>query len=210
MKKAIAAIILLLSLHRAVCQDKVVLLNGDTLHVSIPGDPRKETTLTHAAIGNLNEYGFKRVIAVYGKDSLRIHYPNQIRGYFRATNGAFLGSGYFFSKTLDEKLLVFKLSGSRQVFLQRVNSHKDLILWYYREDLANAMPQSYFFAEQSGAPNLVRINTYKEWKKWVRYHPPLDRISASVPPPKKRGKKADGSYFAYLVEVMETYKKQYP
>jgi len=210
MKKSIGVLLLTFGFLRGFSQDKVVLLNGDTVNVFIPGDPRKETNLSNAAIGNLNEYGFKRVIAVYKKDSIRIHTPFQIKEYIRAKNGAFLGSGFFFSKTLDEKLLVFGLSGSREVFFQRVNFHKDLILWYYREDLGNAMPQSYFFAEQRGAASLVRINAYKEWKKWVRYHPPLDSISATVGAPRKRGKKAVGSYFNYLVEVMDKYKKLYP
>lgn len=191
-------------------QDKVILPNGDTVRVFIPGDPRKETTLSNAAIGNLNEYGFKRVVAVYSQDSARIHYPFQIREYIRTQNGAYLGSGFFFSKTLDEKLLVFKLSGTREVFFQRVNFHKNLILWYYREDLGNAMPQSYFFAELKDNPKLIRINTYKEWKKWVVFHPPLDSISNTVQAPKKRGKQAVGSYFAFLVAVMDKYKKLYP
>lgn len=210
MIKSLALLITILFAAKAISQDKVVLLTGDTVNVFIPGDPRKETNLTNAAIGNLNEYGFKRVIAVYGKDSIRIHYPFQVKGYIRTKNGPFLGSGFFFSRTLDEKLLVFKLSGSRDVFFQRVNFHKGLVLWYYREDLGNSMPQSYFFAELPGSPQLIRINTYKEWKKWVVYHPPLDSISARVPAPKKRGKRAVGSYFSYLVEVMDKYKKLYP
>jgi hypothetical protein len=72
------------------------------------------------------------------------------------------------------------------------------------------MPQSYFFAQQKDKPTLVRVNTYKEWKKWVVYHPPLDSISATVSAPKKRGKKAVGNYFNYLVDIMEKYKKLYP
>lgn len=195
---------------KGFAQDKVVLLNGDTVNVFIPGDPRKETRLSHAAIGNLNEYGFRRVIAVYGKDSVRIHYPTQVKGYVRAKNGPFLGSGFFFSRTIDEKQLVFKLAGSRDVFLQRVNFHKDLVIWYYREDLGNSMPQSYFFAELRGTPKLISINTYREWKKWVVYHPPLDSLSDTLKPPIKRGKKAVGSYFNYLVTVMDNYKKLYP
>jgi hypothetical protein len=195
---------------RGFSQDKVVLLGGDTVNVFIPGDPRKETDLNHTAIGSLNDYGFRRVIAVYGKDSVRVHFPGQIREYIRAKTGAYLGSGFFFSKTLDEKLLVFRLTGTREVFFQRVNFHKDLIIWHYREDLGHAMPQSYFYAEQKGAPGLVRINTYREWKKWVVFHPPLDSLSQTVPAPKKRGKKAVGSYFNYLVEVMDKYKNLYP
>ncbi len=212
MKRTIWVLILGVGFIPGFCQDKdkVVLLNGDTVNVFIPGDPRKETNLANAAIGNLNDYGYKRVIAVYGKDSTRIHYPFQIKEYIRANKGAFLGSGFFFSKTLDEKLLVFNLSGTREVFFQRVNFHKDLILWYYREDLGNTMPQSYFFAQQKDKPTLVRVNTYKEWKKWVVYHPPLDSISATVSAPKKRGKKAVGNYFNYLVDIMEKYKKLYP
>jgi hypothetical protein len=35
-------------------------------------------------------------------------------------------------------------------------------------------------------------------------------LSNTISPPRKRGKKAVGSYFGYLVEVMEKYKKNYP
>ena len=210
MKEKLTFLLLSFSFFYGFAQDKVVLLNGDTVNVLIPGDPRKETNLSNSTIGSLNDYGFKRVIAVYGTDSVRIHYPFQIREYIRAEKGTYLGGGYFFSKNLDEKLLVNAFSGTRKVFFQRVNFHKDLVLWHYREDLGNAMPQSYFFAELKGAPNLIRVNTYNEWKKWVKFHPPLDSISATIPAPKKSGKKAIGGYFNYLVEVLETFKKIYP
>jgi hypothetical protein len=210
MKQGIACLILAFSFSRGFSQDKVILLTGDTVNVLIPGDPRKETNLNNTAIGSLNDYGFKRVIAVYGKDSVRVHFPNQIKEYIRSENGAYLGSGFFFSKSLDERLLVFRLTGTRDIFFQRVNFHKDLVIWYYREDLGHAMPQSYFFAEKIGTPKLIRINTYREWKKWVVFHPPLDSLSNTISPPRKRGKKAVGSYFGYLVEVMEKYKKNYP
>lgn len=190
-------------------QDKVFLLNGDTVDVFITANPRKETNLDNPVIGNLNDYGFKRVIILFKPDSLRLTRPGQIKGYFRAEKGPYLGAGYFFSRELDESLLAHKEPDTRKVFLQRVNFHKGIIIWYYREHVGNAMPQSYFFIELDSATRLIRVNTYQEWKKWVKYYPPLDSISSGLRPPKK-GRNKDGKYFAFLVEVMEKYKKQYP
>ncbi len=195
--------------HFCHAQDKVYLLNGDSASANITADPRKETDLADNTIGRLNDYGFKSVIALYKKDSVRIHRPGEIRGYFRQQKGNYLGAGYFFSRTINEKQLGYKHDHSRPVFLQRVNFHKDIIIWFYREDLGHSMPASYFLIEVKGREHTDLVTSYQEWKKWAVDHPPLGELTYQKGKP-KTGNNRDGNFFKYLVEIMEEYKKKYP
>ncbi len=190
-------------------QDKVVLLNGDSIPCTIPGNPRKETDLSHQAIGRTNDYGFKSVVAIYPGDSVRIHRPGEIQGYVKQQKGTYLGSGFFISRTIHEKNLNYKYGNTRMVFLQRINLHKDYTFWFYREDLGDALPAPYFLIERRGYEGFDLITGYKSWKRWAVNHPPFGDIPFAKGKPKK-GKSWVGSFFVYLVDVMDAYKKLEP
>lgn len=209
MKKALTIVWILLVYHASFSQDKVILRNMDSIDVVIPADPRKETDLSNKAIGRMNNYGFKSVVAIYHKDSIRIHRPGEIKGYLREENGTYLGSGHFVSRVINDQQLGYRIDNNRTVFLQRVNFHKDITIWYFREDLGNAMPDGYFLLEQRGVTGTTLINSYKAWVKWAVNYPPLGDITYENPVPKP-AKHRDGPYFKYLKEIMETYKTKYP
>jgi hypothetical protein len=184
-------------------------LNGDSVSVNITADPRKETDLRDNAIGRLNDYGFKSVVAIYKEDSIRIHRPGDIKGYFRQNKGTYLGAGYFFSRIINEKQLGYNRDNSRAVFLQRVNYHKDLTIWFYREDLGHSMPDCYFILEVKGNNYTDLVTSYKEWERWAVNYPPLGELTYEKGKP-KTGKSREGNLFRYLVEIMEEYKKRSP
>jgi hypothetical protein len=209
MKQALTVVLISLVWHATFAQDKIILRNGDTVAVVIPADPRKETDLSNKAIGHMNDYGFKSVVVIYRQDSIRIHRPGEIKGYLREKNGTYLGSGHFESRVINEQQLGYRIANNRTVFLQRVNFHKDITIWYFREDLGNAMPDGYFLLEQAGVPGTSLVNSYKAWGKWAINYPPLDEITYKKPLPKK-AKNQDGPYFKYLMEIMEIYKTKYP
>ena len=190
-------------------QDKVVLLNGDSISCKIPGNPRKETDLGNQAIGRINDYGFKSVVVIYPGDSIRIHRPAEIMGYVKQEKGTYLGAGFFVSRLITEKDLGYKAGNTRNVFLQRVNLHKDYTIWYYREDLGEAMPAPYFLIEKKGREGFDLVTGYKGWKRWAVSHPPFGEITFEKGKPKK-GKYWVGSFFAYLVDVVDEYKKRSP
>ncbi len=193
----------------AKAQDKVYLLTGDSVSATISGDPRKETDLRDNVLGNMNDYGFKSVVAIYRDDSIRIHRPGDIKGYFRQNTGNYLGTGYFFSRIINERQLGYKRDNSRAVFLQRVNYHKDIIIWFYREDLGHPMPDCYFLIEVKGNQHTDLILTYRDWERWAVNYPPLGLLTFEKEKP-KTGKSREGNLFIYLVEIMEVYKKRYP
>jgi hypothetical protein len=200
-----------LGLQNLWAQDKVVLLNGDTLPCKIPGNPKKETDLNARALGNMNDYGFKTVVVIYPGDSIRIHRPVEIKGYVKKERGDYLGSGYFFSRIIHERdHLGYKKGTTRPVFLQRVNFHKDYTIWFYREDFFDATPDTYFLVEAKGREGYDLITGYSGWKKWAVNHPPLGELTFEKGKPKKKVKSRTGSFFLYLVEIMDEYKKRYP
>ena len=192
-----------------LAQDKVVLLNGDSIPCKIPGNPRKETDLSNKALGYMNDYGFKSVVVIYPGDSIRIHRPGEIKGYVRKERGTYLGAGFFVSRLVNEKDLNYKIGNTRNVFLQRVNLHKDYTFWYYREDLGDPMPAPYFLIEIKGREGFDLVTGYKSWKRWAVNHPPFGEITFEKGKP-KRGKYWVGSFFAYLVDVVDEYKKRSP
>jgi hypothetical protein len=200
---------ILLCRNGTLAQDKVILLNGDTLNVTIPADPRKETDLSNASIGRMNDYGFKSVVIIYPNDSIRIQRPDQIKGYIREKKGNYLGAGYFESRMINEKQIGYKRDNLRSVFLQRVNLHKDLTIWFYREELGDPMPQFYFLIEVKGKEFTSLVTTMKEWKLWAINYPPLGEITHGHPKTKKNNLKV-GPFFSYLVEIIDTYKQKYP
>jgi len=190
-------------------QDKVILLNGDTVNVVIPGDPRKETDLSNGSIGRMNDYGFKSVVVIYPNDSIRIHRPDQIKGYIREQKGTYLGAGYFESRIINEKQIGYRRDNLRTVFLQRVNFHKDLTIWFYREELGNPMAEFYFLMEVKDQPFTSMVTTLKEWKIWSTNYPPLGEITYAHPKSRKNNLRV-GDFFKYLVEIMDSYKAKYP
>ena len=196
-------------LRGSSAQDKVYMLNGDSVSASILANPRKESDLSDLAIGRLNDYGFKSMVAVYKKDSIRIVRPGDIKGYFRQEKGDYLGAGYFFSRTINERQLGYKQDNTRAVFLQRVNYHKQIIIWFYRQDIGRPMPDCYFLIEIKGRGITDCITSFEEWKKWSVNYPPLGELTFEKGKPPK-GKSREGNLFKYLVELMEEYKKRYP
>ncbi|MCU0404874.1 MAG: hypothetical protein MUE99_10045 [Chitinophagaceae bacterium] len=213
MKKYLKITILALiafDMHNLWAQDKVVLLNGDSIPCKIPGNPRKETDLSNQAIGRINDYGFKSVVAIYPGDSIRIHRAGEIKGYVKQEKGTYLGAGFFVSRIINEKDINYKIGNTRSVFLQRVNLHKDYTFWYYREDLGDPMPAPYFLIETKGREGFDLITSYKSWKRWAIAHPPFGEITFEKGKPKKKGKYWVGPFFAYLVDVVDEYKKRSP
>lgn len=194
----------------AVCaQDRVFLPQGDSVAVTIPATPLKETRLPARAVGNMNDYGFKSVVVMYSPDSVRIHRAGEISGYFRQKPGDYLGAGYFFSKKINVRDLGYRRDESRTVFLQRVHTHKNTTIWFYREDLDRAMPECYFLIETAGQPYMDLVRNYAEWKKWAVAHPPFGRLTYLQGKP-GGGKKSIGNLFVHMQQVMEAYKKAAP
>jgi hypothetical protein len=209
MKILFSSFVLIITSHFLNAQDKVLLKNGDTLNVVIPADPKKETDLSNSVIGDMNDYGFRSVVVIYNKDSIRIQMPNEIKGYIREKNGDYLGSGYFESRVINEKQIGYKYDNTRAVFLQRVNFHKEVTIWYYREDLGEPLPRSYFLIQLANEDFMILITSYKQWAQWSVNYPPLGELTSNKPKP-KNGKKREGQLFQYLVQIMDTYKEKYP
>jgi hypothetical protein len=190
-------------------QDMIYLSKGDSMSVKIPGDPKKETDLHKKAYGDLDDYGFLRIVVIYKNDSLRIHSPEEIKGFRRDTIGKYIGSGYFESRVLDTKVIGYGRRGSeRPVFLQRVVSAHQYTIWYYREGTADASPDYYYLLEEKDRPGYRVFTIWKEWVAWAEKTEPFSEILTTVPPPKrKKGFSIRG--FSYLQNVFRYYRDHY-
>lgn len=190
-------------------RDTVYLLNGDSIAVTIPGDPRKETRLDNKTIGGLDDYGFLQIIAVYPNDSLRIYTPGKIAGYRRFERGKFIGSGYFESRVLDTRIIGYgNRASNRLVFLHRVAFAHDYTLWYYRDGTLDVVPDHYFLLEKKGMPAYLCFTSWKHWNSWAKNTPPFSEIIQKIPPPKKK-KDFVPLGFAYLQELFNQLQNQY-
>jgi hypothetical protein len=191
-----------------LAQDKVFLLNGDSVEAKIPGDPYKATGLNKRAVGSKGDYGFLQVVAIYANDSIRIHTPEQIKGYRKTEVGKYLGSGYFESRDLDTRLIGYGKRGElRPVFLQRVIEVPDYTIWYYREPDEGSI-LAYFLIQKTGDASYQVLTRWKNWLLWAENTPPFSEIIKDVAPPKrKRVFPLNG--FSYMQTVFGKYRDNY-
>jgi hypothetical protein len=192
-------------------QDKVYTWQGDSIEVNIPGDPWRALRINYTNLGQSRDYGFSRIAVIYGKDSIRIHSPFQISGFYRKSLGKHLGSGYFESTIIYEQQLFWHarqrqtLNGTpNRVFRQLILRHPDLSIWHFRKNAGYNLPSSYYFFETAADSN-VFVN-YKEWKNWASMHPPFDGILSQLPKPSKR----TGGLFGYFERVAKKYNSLKP
>lgn len=190
-------------------QDRIYLSTTDSILVKIPGDPRKETDLRKKAIGDLDDYGFLRIVAVYNKDSIRVHTPERIKGYRRDSVGKYIGSGYFESRVLDTKIIGYgRRSTERPVFLQRVIKAHQYTLWFYRESTGNANPDNYYLLEEKDKVGYLVFTTKKDWLTWAEKTDPFSEIIKEIPPPKRRNRFSTQG-FSHLQNVFREYRDKY-
>jgi hypothetical protein len=191
-----------------LAQDKVFLLNGDSVEANIPGDPYKTTGLNKRAVGSKVDYGFLQVVAIYANDSIRIHTPDQIKGYKRAKIGKYLGSGYFESRLLDTRLIGYGKRGElRPVFFQRVLEVPGYTIWYYREPDEGSI-LAYFLIQKDGDSSYQVLSRWKNWLLWAENTPPFSEIIKEVAPPKRK-RSYPLNAFAYMQEVFGRYRDNY-
>jgi len=196
---------------KSFTQDKVYTFQGDTIEVKIPGDPWRELQINYTNLGQSRDYGFLRIAVIYGKDSIRIHSPFQISGFYCKSPGKHLGNGYYESTFIYEQQL-FWYARQRQtqngipnrVFRQLILRHPDLSIWHFQKNAGYNLPSSYFFFE-SAIDTAVFVN-YNEWKNWAAVHPPFDGILSQLPKPSKR----TGGLFGYFERVAEKYNSLKP
>jgi hypothetical protein len=196
-------------LFHTSAQDKVILLNGDTLDAWIPSDPYRETKLSHRSLGNKNDYGYARIAVFYKPDSVRIHTPEQIHGYWRKTPGRYLGNGFFISNQISLSSIGYNRNpNSRWVFRHRVSWHPHLSIWYYHENDGEATPDSFFFIERGKGQPVKVVENYNDWKRWSAKHPPFDAITQQIDLPSF--KRTRGALYDYFIKVGKAFNVLYP
>lgn len=187
--------------------DKVILLNGDTISTFISADPDKETRLPKKAIPLIDDYGFTEVVAIFPNDSVRLYKPDDIAGYYKHEVGKWIGSGWHESRSLQSKW--FRMGFNKfefQRFVQRFYSHKDFTLYMLRESDPGGRPDYYYLIYYRNPPEPEVIFNFKSWQKWAAANPPFDEIAPALKKPKRR----EYSFFDMLKDAGRAYKARNP
>lgn len=168
--------------------DKIITLSGDTIQAFIPADPRKETSFRKKVIGLVDDYGFSRLIAVFPNDSIRVYDPPDIKGYYRATPGKYIGSGWFESRSLKGSWIAAsrKEGPNPMRFLHRVIAYDEVSFFMFRQSFGDAPPEYFYFLYFKNKTNPDIIYNYKQWKKWASENPPFDKISETLKKPNRK------------------------
>jgi hypothetical protein len=73
-------------------EDKIITWGGDTLRVTMPGEPWKDGLRPSSKYDN----GYLRTVTVFANDSVRVIEAGEVKGYYRQKHGKrFLCDGYF-------------------------------------------------------------------------------------------------------------------
>ncbi len=168
--------------------DKIITLTGDTIQAFIPADPHKETSFRKKVIGLVDDYGFSRLIAVFPNDSIRVYDPQDVKGYYRATPGKHIGSGWFESRSLKGSWIaaIRKEGPNPMRFLHRVIAYDEISFFMFRKSFGDAPADYYYFLYYKNDATPDIIHNYKQWKKWASEHPPFDEISETLKKPKRK------------------------
>lgn len=208
-KVTLPALLAVALLHAQPHQnDKIITLAGDTLSAFISADPYKETRVPGRIIRDVYDYGFTHIIAIFPNDSLRILYPNDILGYYRAEPGRNIGSGWFESRPLHAQWTgagIFS-KGSLQRFVHRIYSHKDFTVFMLRQADFGSPPDYFYYLYYPITTDPAVIITYKQWRQWAAANPPFDQIAAHLKKPKRK----KYSFFSMLQDAGKEYKFRNP
>lgn len=206
MRSILLICLMILQTSAIRAQDKVYTLQGDSIPVNIPADPWGELRINYSNLGHSLDYGFQRIAILYKKDSIRIHTPFQIRGFYREAPGKHLGNGYFESTVIYEQQLFLHArqrrtleKTPRRVFRQLLFRGEDLSIWHYREHASYNLPSSYFFFETPG--DTAVFVKYSEFKNWASGRPKFNDLSNQLPKPAKR----TGGLFGYFERLATQY-----
>jgi hypothetical protein len=159
-------------------QDKVITLQGDTLNVQIPQQP-KATGLQHDALGKSIEYGFRQIVVVYPADSIRLHLPGEITGYIRHRPGRHSGTGLYLCKAVPPLTRFTEDREPQKLFMQRIGLHGSLSFWYFRLRTVYGT-QPYYLIEQQGSKPVL-VETYSQFAAWAQQYPPLGSLLSTIP-----------------------------
>lgn len=130
----------LINVVEAYPQDYIITRGGDTLHCRLPGHIRKE------GIRPVYKYlnGHIRLAVVFPNDSLRVHEPGQIRGYYRAEHGkSLLCDGYF-----ESRKMAWKAGDTSWFFMNRVYEGPFATLFKIYISDGDAPSLNYFLAKK--------------------------------------------------------------